>query len=428
MTLGIMPVTGLPLPFVSYGGIVDVRGLDRDRAAPVDPGAAADVGVGLDRPGGRGRLPQPRPLQRLRFEVMADTKREIERKYESRATPTRRLPDLTGVAGVAAVVDKGVVELDAIYYDTADQRLAADRDHPAPPHRAARTRAGTSNCRSRPGVRDEIRAPLSDTRPRRPRRPRPLPGPRRRAACPWSGCARRATSATCSTPTGALLAESAPTPSRAERLTGGAGDRRSGPRSRWSSPTAATRLPRRGREDAAARRAAAAPRPLEARPGPGGDRRRETTGPARRRAAAEPGDRRATTSSPYLSAPSATPHRRPRPGRTPGPARLRAPACGSPPAGCAAPSVVPQGPRPRRHRPDRRRAEVAGRASWASTATSEVLTERLRRALDDCPATLLLGPVAARLRIWAERPPRRLARRTARRAGLRRATSPCSTP
>lgn len=53
---------------------------------------------------------------------MADTKREIERKYESDESG---LPDLTGVAGVATVLDKGVAELDAVYYDTIDERLAA---------------------------------------------------------------------------------------------------------------------------------------------------------------------------------------------------------------------------------------------------------------------------------------------------------------
>ena len=55
---------------------------------------------------------------------MADTKREreIERKYDAEAPGG--LPDLRGVAGVADVIDKGVADLDAVYYDTADQRLA----------------------------------------------------------------------------------------------------------------------------------------------------------------------------------------------------------------------------------------------------------------------------------------------------------------
>ncbi|MFE9623121.1 CHAD domain-containing protein [Streptomyces sp. NPDC006527] len=93
---------------------------------------------------------------------MAETKREIERKYES---DDSALPDLTGVAGVAAVLDKGVAELDATYYDTADERLAAAS-------LTLRRRTGGSDAGWHlkfpvaPGVRDEIRAPLSDTVPR----------------------------------------------------------------------------------------------------------------------------------------------------------------------------------------------------------------------------------------------------------------------
>ncbi|MGX1269954.1 CYTH and CHAD domain-containing protein [Streptomyces phaeoluteigriseus] len=92
---------------------------------------------------------------------MAETKREIERKYES---DDSGLPDLTGVAGVAAVLDKGVAELDATYYDTADGRLSAAS-------LTLRRRTGGSDAGWHlkfpvaPGVRDEIRAPLSDTLP-----------------------------------------------------------------------------------------------------------------------------------------------------------------------------------------------------------------------------------------------------------------------
>ncbi|MFF5981669.1 CHAD domain-containing protein [Streptomyces olindensis] len=92
---------------------------------------------------------------------MADTKREIERKYESNDSG---LPDLTGVAGVADVVDKGVAHLDATYYDTADERLAASSV-------TLRRRTGGSDAGWHlkfpvaPGVRDEIHAPLSDTLP-----------------------------------------------------------------------------------------------------------------------------------------------------------------------------------------------------------------------------------------------------------------------
>jgi CHAD domain-containing protein len=92
---------------------------------------------------------------------MADAKREIERKYES---DDSGLPDLTGVGGVAAVLDKGLVELDATYYDTADERLAAAA-------LTLRRRTGGSDAGWHlkfpvaPGVRDEIRAPLSDNVP-----------------------------------------------------------------------------------------------------------------------------------------------------------------------------------------------------------------------------------------------------------------------
>ncbi|MGW1085212.1 CYTH and CHAD domain-containing protein [Streptomyces sp. NPDC002596] len=93
---------------------------------------------------------------------MADSKREIERKYE--ATVDTRLPDLTRVATVAAVDHRGVMELDAVYYDTEDHRLAADA-------LTLRRRTGGSDAGWHlkfpvaSGIRDEIRAPLSDTLP-----------------------------------------------------------------------------------------------------------------------------------------------------------------------------------------------------------------------------------------------------------------------
>ncbi|MCX4477006.1 CYTH and CHAD domain-containing protein [Streptomyces cellulosae] len=92
---------------------------------------------------------------------MADTKREIERKYES---DDAALPDLTRVPGVASVRARGVTHLDATYYDTADQRLAASSV-------TLRRRTGGADAGWHlkfpvaPGVRDEIRAPLSDTLP-----------------------------------------------------------------------------------------------------------------------------------------------------------------------------------------------------------------------------------------------------------------------
>ncbi|MFB8207106.1 CHAD domain-containing protein [Streptomyces sp. NPDC056010] len=89
---------------------------------------------------------------------MADSKREIERKYE--ATDATRLPDLGRVAGVGSVAHEGVMELDAVYYDTEDLRLAAGNV-------TLRRRTGGSDAGWHlklpvaDGVRDEIRAPLS---------------------------------------------------------------------------------------------------------------------------------------------------------------------------------------------------------------------------------------------------------------------------
>ncbi|MEV7390235.1 CYTH and CHAD domain-containing protein [Streptomyces sp. NPDC091215] len=92
---------------------------------------------------------------------MADAKREIERKYES---DDSGLPDLTGVAGVANVLDKGTAELDATYHDTSDLRLASARVTLR--HRTGGSDAGWHlKLPVAPGVRDEIHAPLSDTLP-----------------------------------------------------------------------------------------------------------------------------------------------------------------------------------------------------------------------------------------------------------------------
>ncbi|MFF2960793.1 CHAD domain-containing protein [Streptomyces sp. NPDC057963] len=94
---------------------------------------------------------------------MADSKREIERKYE--ATAETRLPDLSRVAGVSAVVHRGVGELDAVYYDTEDLRLAGGSV-------TLRRRTGGSDAGWHlkfpvsSSIRDELREPLSDTLPR----------------------------------------------------------------------------------------------------------------------------------------------------------------------------------------------------------------------------------------------------------------------
>ncbi|MEV0410870.1 CYTH and CHAD domain-containing protein [Streptomyces sp. NPDC050448] len=98
---------------------------------------------------------------------MADTKREIERKFEFTTSKAARrgVPDLTGTAEIAAVADQGTVDLDAVYYDTPDQRLAADG-------LTLRRRTGGADAGWHlklpvsPGVRDEVTAPLGDTVPR----------------------------------------------------------------------------------------------------------------------------------------------------------------------------------------------------------------------------------------------------------------------
>ncbi|MFD3483919.1 CHAD domain-containing protein [Streptomyces sp. NPDC058665] len=106
---------------------------------------------------------------------MVDTKREIERKYElpkppeaggSGPQPRGRslLPDLTKVPAVSAVTVRGVTELDAVYYDTSDLRLTTGA-------LTLRRRTGGADegwhlkFPVGDGVRDELRAPLSDTLP-----------------------------------------------------------------------------------------------------------------------------------------------------------------------------------------------------------------------------------------------------------------------
>lgn len=98
---------------------------------------------------------------------MADTKREIERKFEFTSAATKRLPDLTGTAGITAVRLQGTTRLDAVYYDTPDLRLAADG-------LTLRRRTGGADegwhlkLPVSPGVRDEIAAPLGDDTVPRP--------------------------------------------------------------------------------------------------------------------------------------------------------------------------------------------------------------------------------------------------------------------
>ncbi|WP_406381348.1 CHAD domain-containing protein [Streptomyces sp. NBC_01618] len=150
---------------------------------------------------------------------MADSKREIERKYE--ATAETRLPDLSRVAGVSAVDHRGVTELDAVYYDTEDLRLAADS-------LTLRRRTGGSDAGWHlkfpvaSGIRDELREPLSDTLPpslagllrSRVRDGELVPVVRLRSARDVHHLLDAG---------GALLAEASTDTVRAERLTGGSG-------------------------------------------------------------------------------------------------------------------------------------------------------------------------------------------------------------
>ncbi|MGV9564239.1 CYTH and CHAD domain-containing protein [Streptomyces sp. NPDC003480] len=150
---------------------------------------------------------------------MADTKREIERKYE--AAIGDELPDLTVVGGVSAVVDQGIAELDATYYDTADARLADAS-------LTLRRRTGGDDAGWHlklpvaDGVRDEVHAPLSDTVPpylhslvrSRVRGAELIPLVRLRS----SRALRRLVGAD-----GALLAEVSLDRVHAERLSGGTG-------------------------------------------------------------------------------------------------------------------------------------------------------------------------------------------------------------
>ncbi|GAA2574339.1 CYTH and CHAD domain-containing protein [Streptomyces lienomycini] len=55
---------------------------------------------------------------------MTQSKRETERKYEPPSGGVAGLPDLTGAGPVASVAAAGPEELDAVYHDTVDLRLA----------------------------------------------------------------------------------------------------------------------------------------------------------------------------------------------------------------------------------------------------------------------------------------------------------------
>ncbi|AXG77832.1 CYTH and CHAD domain-containing protein [Streptomyces paludis] len=92
-----------------------------------------------------------------------ETVRETERKY-TLPPGAVALPDLAGAGGAVAVLPQGRTELDAVYHDTADLRLAAASV-------TLRRRTGGADAGWHlklpvaAGVRDEIRAPLSETVP-----------------------------------------------------------------------------------------------------------------------------------------------------------------------------------------------------------------------------------------------------------------------
>ncbi|UOB12964.1 CYTH and CHAD domain-containing protein [Streptomyces sp. HP-A2021] len=322
---------------------------------------------------------------------MADTKREIERKYESEDSG---LPDLTGVAGVAAVLDKGVAHLDATYYDTADERLAASSV-------TLRRRTGGSDAGWHlkfpvaPGVRDEIQAPLSDTLPgdlaglvrSRVRGGELLPVVRLRS----NRDVRHLVDAD-----GRLLAEVSVDAVRADRLTAGGGE------TQWTE--------------------------IEVELADGGDpafldkvEKRLRKAGVRPSASASKLARALAETAPHQQQPAAVPAREPATAGEHVLAYVRA----------QRDAIVELDPAVRRDAEDSVHSMRVATRRLRSTLKSygelldrtvtdpvgdelkwlagelgldrdrEVLTERLTAALDEVPATLVRGPVAERLHTWA---------------------------
>ncbi|WP_327336826.1 CYTH and CHAD domain-containing protein [Streptomyces sp. NBC_01259] len=338
---------------------------------------------------------------------MADSKREIERKYE--ATEATRLPDLSRVAGVSAVDHLGVSELDAVYYDTEDLRLAADS-------LTLRRRTGGGDpgwhlkLPVATGIRDEIRAPLSDTLPpglaalirSRVRNAPVVPVVRLRSARDVHHLTG---------PDGVLLAEVSVDRVRAERLHGGSADTARTAHTAWTEieaeladggdPAFLDAVERRLRK--AGVRPSASPSKLA--------RALAETGPKRKPAG--------TRSRPHTAGDHVLAY-----------------------VHHQITAIVALDPAVRRGLPDsvhrmrvatrRLRSAfrtyrkildrtvtgpVADELKWLAAELGvdrdqEVLDERLRARLDGLPRTLVLGPVRGRLRIWS----------VARRTGSRRRT------
>ncbi|MFF4357329.1 CHAD domain-containing protein [Streptomyces sp. NPDC001604] len=96
---------------------------------------------------------------------MTKSKRETERKYDApSAEDASWLPELTGVGGIAAVVEGGTDDLDAVYHDTEDLRLARAsatlRRRTGGPDAGWHLKLPLSQ-----DSREEVQAPLSETVP-----------------------------------------------------------------------------------------------------------------------------------------------------------------------------------------------------------------------------------------------------------------------
>ncbi|NUP43640.1 MAG: CYTH and CHAD domain-containing protein [Streptomyces sp.] len=96
---------------------------------------------------------------------MTQSMRETERKYDApSADDTSWLPELTGVDGIVSVVEQGTDELEAVYHDTEDLRLAGAsatlRRRTGGPDAGWHLKLPLSQ-----DSREEVRAPLSETLP-----------------------------------------------------------------------------------------------------------------------------------------------------------------------------------------------------------------------------------------------------------------------